>query len=201
MKNKRLAFTILSHIAFAIMYMQRLNLSIAITAMVPPTQQQQHNITQPVRNGGKVSDLDIIRDDRNIFSWNEAQQGLLLSAVYYGYAPMSFPAGVVVNKYGGKIVCGASILASSLFSLLTPVACVSSLTLGIVVRVCMGLSHGFILPSLFVLIGKWATKDGQNRMIALTSAGEETGAIVAFFLGGILSESNVLGKPVSYNKR
>ena len=58
----------------------------------------------------------------------------------------------------------------------------------------MGLSHGFVLPSLFVLIGKWALDEGQNRMIALATAGEETGAIVGFCLGGILSESDILGK-------
>ena len=176
-------FLFLAHLAFAIMFMQRLNLSIALVAMVGS--ENQLNITKE-------------RDEQNTsrakeFAWDEAHQGMILSAIFYGALLSSIPAGVLVDKYGGKIVAGAGLLTSSSFSILTPVAASNSFFALIMVRVCIGLSQGVLFPAMLALLKKWSPTGGKNRMVAMATAGTETGVVIAFFVGGILCASKVLG--------
>ena len=64
---KRHLFVVLTHLAFAIMFLQRLNLSIAIVAMVGP--ENQANITK------EENDRSTIR--LKAFDWDEAHQGMI----------------------------------------------------------------------------------------------------------------------------
>ena len=65
-----------------------------------------------------------------------------------------------------------------------------------VVRVCVGMSHGVVYPGLISLLSNWSPTGGTNRMVAMATAGVETGAVMAFLLGGILCSSKFLGKVV-----
>ena len=108
-------------------------------------------------------------------------------------SPLQLPAGVLVDKYGGKTVCGVGLFLSSFFTLITPLAAKNSFQFVTVMRVCVGLSQGVIYPALLALLRNWSPSGGKNQVVAIATAGTETGAILAFFLGGILCDSNILG--------
>ena len=127
------------------------------------------------------------------FEWTEAQQGVLLSTFFYGYVISQIPGGVIVGKYGGKSVAGIVILTSSVLTLLTPIAADVSFYLISVVRVCSGLAQGMVYPALLVLLRNWSTVGDRNQMVSIATTGTETGAVLAFSLGGVLCDSYFLG--------
>ena len=85
-------FVVLAHSAFALMYIQRLNLSVAIIPMTDSNAKNQTNITKEANALGK-------------FKWNQAQQGIVLSAWCFGSILPKIPAGLLVDRYGGEYLC------------------------------------------------------------------------------------------------
>ena len=85
-------FVVLAHSAFALMYIQRLNLSIAIIPVTDTNAKNQTNITKDANALGE-------------FKWNQAQQGIVLSAWFFGSIPPKIPAGLLVDRNGGEYIC------------------------------------------------------------------------------------------------
>ena len=65
--------------------------------------------------------------------------GLLLSSFFYGYIFTQIPGGWLATKYGGKNLFGGGILATALFTLITPPAARISPYLLASVRILEGL--------------------------------------------------------------
>lgn len=70
-------------------YALRVNLSVAIVAMV-----EKRNVT--LGNGTVVQE--------QYFDWDSNQQGLVLSSFFYGYILTQFAGGLLSNKLGGHRV-------------------------------------------------------------------------------------------------
>ncbi|MEO6211940.1 MAG: MFS transporter [Gemmatimonadaceae bacterium] len=56
------------------------------------------------------------------FGWSQTEKGFVLSACFAGYLLFMYVAGILSTRYGGKRVLGFSVLAWSIFTLLTPLA-------------------------------------------------------------------------------
>ena len=54
------------------------------------------------------------------FGWSQTEKGVVLAAFFVGYLLFMFVAGLLANRFGGKRVIGYSVLAWSIFTLLTP---------------------------------------------------------------------------------
>ena len=65
--------------------------------------------------------------------------GLVLSAFFYGYTGSQIVGGWLANKYGGKYPFGFGILATSILTLLTPVAAAKSIYLLVAIRFLEGI--------------------------------------------------------------
>lgn len=81
------------------------------------------------------------------FSWDEAYQGTILSVFFLGYAGTQLAGGALADRYGGKAVLAAGVVAWSAFTFLTPEAAMLGSATLIGCRVAMGLgevrgSHG-----------------------------------------------------------
>lgn len=59
---------------------------------------------------------------RELYNWDEATQGFLLSAFYYGYVITHLPGGLLAEKFGGKWTLGIGLLITSVATALTPLA-------------------------------------------------------------------------------
>ena len=88
MEWRRPAFVILAHSAFALMFIHRLDLSIAIVPMMEKNTKNRKNVTNWANTLGE-------------FEWDQAQQGIILSAFCYGYVLGQIPAGILSDRYGG----------------------------------------------------------------------------------------------------
>lgn len=58
--------------------------------------------------------------NNDVYDWSQEQQGIILSAFYWGFAITQIPAGILSQRYGGKYVFVLGILLSAVCSLLTP---------------------------------------------------------------------------------
>lgn len=93
-------------------YMLRVNFSIIIISMTASTEKFIGNLTQ---NG-----TDIITDDK--FNWSKKDQGLLLSAYFYGYIFPNLLGGFLSEKFGGRKVIFVGMFLSAIVTGLSPFA-------------------------------------------------------------------------------
>lgn len=105
-------------LGFMFNYMLRVNLTIAIVAMVydhgdvTNTSIADTNATQvPEKNFGPK------------FHWDKFQQNEALGSFFWGYILTELPGGRLAEVIGARRVFGGGMLAASLLTLLTPAAC------------------------------------------------------------------------------
>jgi len=75
------------------------------------------------------------------FSWNEAEQGVILGSFFWGYVITQIPAGIVSQKYGGKWPYGLGLALTAIFALLTPPAARWNKSVLIFVRIIQGVGE------------------------------------------------------------
>nr|CAD7587842.1 unnamed protein product [Timema genevievae] len=72
------------------------------------------------------------------FDWDEELQGHILGSYFYGYMCTQIIGGRLAEKFGAKFVYGPSILATSLLTMLSPMAARFHVYVFIVLRVLQG---------------------------------------------------------------
>ena len=65
--------------------------------------------------------------------------GLVLGAFFYGYVITQLPGGWLAEKYGGKMVLGIGVAATSVLTLFTPLAAETSVWFLVALRAAEGL--------------------------------------------------------------
>merc|ERR1719323_2887104 len=141
-------------LGFANVYAMRVNLSVAIVAMVNNTAIASNssiidNSTCPVSaNSTEGPPPD------GPFAWGAKEQGWILGAFFFGYVVTQLPGGRLAEKNGGKRLYGGGILITSIFTLLTPLAATISLPLFIIVRVIEGFGEGVTFPVMHALLAQ-----------------------------------------------
>ncbi len=144
----RFTLVLLCFGATFVMYIDRVNISVAIIPMA------------------------------DIYGWDVATQGMILSSFYVGYMLMQIGGGRLADRYGGKVVLGAGVLLWSFFTLITPPAAALGLTVLIIARVCMGLGEAVTLPSIFSMISRWFPKEERSKAIAFSVSGISFGTMI-----------------------
>ena len=142
----RHVFALLSFMGFANVYAMRVNLSVAIVAMVNNTA-IAHN-----KSGDNSSSCPVVGNITEIasdgpFDWGEREQGWLLGAFFYGYVATQIPGGRMAEKYGGKMLYRVGVLITAVFTLLTPLAANTSIYFLVFVRIIAGLGEGVTFPT------------------------------------------------------
>ncbi len=157
---QRIILALMAFLGFMTEYMMRNLLSIAITQIAKKTYTNASIISGdvcPIDNETIIDDND--EQDGNAdgyYEWNETIQGVILSSFYWGYIITHIPGGILVERFGGKVLLLAGIVATSVLTCLTPV----SITLGgayllVANRVVMGLCQGFMYAAVFGLLSTW----------------------------------------------
>lgn len=91
-------------------YMLRVNFSIIIIAMTK-------SVTSNVTNGNITDTFD---DDH--FNWSKKEEGLLLSAYFYGYIFPNLLGGYLAERFGGRKVIFFGLFSSAVITGLSPFA-------------------------------------------------------------------------------
>lgn len=149
-------------------YSLRINLSLAIVAMVD-------NKDNP---------------DFPVFDWEKKTQSVLLSSFFWGYLVMQIPASQLAQRFGARLFLAVAMMGTGLFTLLLPVAAIYGDWPAVAVaRAASGLCQGFVFPSCYVLLGKWAPPLERGRFTAFVIGAQLLGPVVMLPVAGMLSSS------------
>uniref|UniRef100_A0A182TKA0 Major facilitator superfamily (MFS) profile domain-containing protein n=1 Tax=Anopheles melas TaxID=34690 RepID=A0A182TKA0_9DIPT len=119
--------------------------------------------------------------DKDFFDWDEHEQGIILSAFYWGYTLSHFVIAFIADRYS-KHLLGLSVLITAVLTILTPLAIdVGGKWLLIMVRVVEGIGEGATFPVLSALIAHWIPASQRGFYGSFVFSGCQIGALV----GGI----------------
>ena len=118
--------------------------------------------------------------------WSQTQKGFILAAFFVGYLLFMFVAGLLANRVGGKRVFGYSVLAWSIFTLLTPPAATLSIAVLISVRIAMGVGEAGLFPATYELFGRCVPPTERARAVAFMLSGVPVGTLIGLMVSGWL---------------
>ncbi|XP_058823150.1 putative inorganic phosphate cotransporter isoform X2 [Topomyia yanbarensis] len=163
--------TLLLFFGLTVAYALRVNLSVAIVAMVDKKAANEHF---------------------EEFKWNEKTQSIILSSFFWGYVVTQIPAGQLAQRFGAKILLLFSLGICSSLAILTPFfAHIGDSKLVIALRIVQGLSQGFIFPSTHTLLSKWAPVSERGRLGTYCYAGAQFGTVIMLAISGFLASSSM----------
>ena len=96
--------------------------------------------------------------------WSMSRQGTVLSSFFVGYLLLQIVGGRLADRFGGKVVLGAGVLAWSLFTILTPPAAFLGFGILIVARIAMGMGEAVTFPSIYSIYGRWVPLNERSRV-------------------------------------
>lgn len=189
----RHTFAFLGFLGFVNVYAMRVNLSVAIVAMVNNTAIDHNNGSHPDTNSTCPVPLQTntthSTSQDGPFDWDEKTQGYVLGSFFYGYVVTQLPGGRLAELYGGKWIFGIGILTTAVFTLITPVAAKYSVYLLIAVRVLEGLGEGVTFPVMHSMLSQWAPPLERTKLVAVIYAGAQFGTVVSLPISGILCDT------------
>lgn len=193
----RFILTIMSFLFMINLYCMRVNLSIAIVAMVNQTYVQENsegaNLTVTevpcvveVVNSTEADDEKLQTD--GVFQWGTKLQGFILGSFFYGYICTQFFGGVMAQKFGSKKLLFTAMSVNSVLCLATPIATkYAGAPILITIRILQGIFQGISFPCTHGIISKWAPPLERSKMITFAYAGCQLGTVLANPICGVLA--------------
>jgi len=183
----RHVFAVMGFLGFANVYAMRVNLSVAIVAMVNNT---------AVSNTSMANSSDTCPVTGNItdsttdgpFDWGAREQGWLLGAFFYGYVLTQIPGGRLAEQYGGKKLYGVGVLITAIFTILTPLAAHIDIYALVLVRVVEGLGEGVTFPAMHAMLAVWVPPHERSRLAGLVYSGAQLGTVLSLPISGYLCD-------------
>jgi len=186
--NARTVLAVMGFLGFANVYAMRVNLSVAIVAMVNNTaiatnNSKMNNNTCPV-----AANITEVPTD-GPFAWGPNEQGWLLGAFFFGYVVTQIPGGRLAEVWGGKSLYGGGVLLTAIFTLLTPLAANTSIHLFVLVRVLEGLGEGVTFPAMHAMLAVWVPPSERSRMAGIVYSGAQAGTVLSLPISGMLCDA------------
>ena len=110
-------------------------------------------------------------------SLTPAEQGLILSAFSWSYALMQIPAGRLIDRFGERVMFGASVLTWSLFTAAT--ALVGSFGGLLALRLGLGVGEAGAYPASAKTVSRWFPLRLRGRATSVYDSGARVGSAVA----------------------
>ncbi|KAH8263506.1 hypothetical protein KR044_010007 [Drosophila immigrans] len=196
----RYVLAILGSIGMAIVYGLKVNLSVAMVAMVNHTaihliQEENKHVTISVDPAQAVEECsppggvsnNTAKVEDGPFDWSEPLQGTLLSCYFWGYLVSQIPLAHVAENFSAKWVMLFSVAINVVCTLLTPVFTTAHYGGLIVMRVLEGVGGGASFPAMHVMIASWAPPSERMVMSTIIYVGTSAGTALSILMSGMLS--------------
>ncbi|PIK36686.1 putative sialin-like isoform X1 [Apostichopus japonicus] len=185
----RLVLVVLLFLANVMTYGMRVNLSIALVAMVKENNTDVHQHYSYCK--GLQNDTHRA-DEAGQFDWDIGIQSVILSSFYYGYLFTQIPGSCTSVYFSAKWTLGLSVFFSAILNFLTPLAANHGYIFLIGTRVLLGLVQGVYFPAVFHLLGLWLPPRERTSSYSFVAAGTCVGSTVFLFISGVLASSNIM---------
>ncbi|KAG5677919.1 hypothetical protein PVAND_007635 [Polypedilum vanderplanki] len=183
---------IMLFMASFVSYMLRVNFSIIIIKMSADTNATTHQSTF-INN----SQLPAFNESTDIYkkhhiedehyAWDKKDQGLLLSAYFYGYIFPNLLGGSLADLYGGRKVIFITIFLSAFITSISPFTADNNFIYMFIMRFILGLLGGCLYPVEHHLISKWSPVEEKGKFVS-TLLGGIFGTLITWPVTGFLSE-------------
>lgn len=200
--SARLNLAFLMFFGFSVVYGLRVNLSVAMVAMVNTTDtesaQNSSVISACPRPAGSENTSDAFLQPVGIpqYPWDSKTQGWLLGAFFFGYLFTQIPGGYLSGHYGGSIFLGSGVLGTAALTMLTPLAAKMGIYWLFALRALEGFGEGVTFPAMMAMWARWAPPLERSRLMTLSGSGGNFGAFVALPLTGYICQT--LGWPAVF---
>ncbi|PSN34790.1 hypothetical protein C0J52_06210 [Blattella germanica] len=175
-------------IGFAVNYMIRLNINIAIVSMVRRQSSKLNNIshssecietpaTEQTANESNTI-LNVTLPDESRFDWDEKQQSLILGGFFWLHWVCQVPGGILAQHYGTKLIFGVSNFTTCLLCYLIPFCASLDFRVLVFLRVLQGFIAGLAWPSMHNLTASWIPPNERSKFV--------TAYMAAFYVTGTL---------------
>ena len=165
----------------AIIYGLKVNISVAIVAMV------NHTAIGANSNGQNTEhNNDTFKDGP--FAWTGTEQGAVLGSYFVGYIPTQIPGGRLAELHSARLVFLASVLLNILASLLTPLASALDHRVLAALRLVAGCGGGCTFPALNVMIAAWSPPQERSSVASICFGGASLGTVISTLTSGIEDE-------------
>lgn len=198
----RCNLAVLMFFGFAVVYGLRVNLSVAMVAMVNYTGNEsigsQISNECPVPNNtfDNSSQSSDQPDGFPKYAWSSTTQGMLLSAFFFGYLFTQIPGGYLSGRFGGSIFLGGGVLGTAVLTLLTPLSAQLGANWLFALRFLEGFGEGVTFPAMMAMWARWAPPLERSRLMTFSGAGSSFGAFVSLPLTGFICHN--LGWPAVF---
>ncbi|XP_028249561.1 sialin-like [Parambassis ranga] len=200
--SARLNLAILMFFGFSVVYGLRVNLSVAMVAMVNATDPQPSENSSIIdacpRPSGTENTSQTLQQPEGIpqYPWDSKTQGWLLGAFFFGYLCTQIPGGYLAGHYGGSIFLGVGVLGTAALTLLTPLAAQLGSYWLFALRALEGFGEGVTFPAMMAMWARWAPPLERSRLMTLSGSGANFGAFLALPLTGFICQK--LGWPAVF---
>ncbi|XP_066993790.2 sialin isoform X2 [Anabrus simplex] len=177
--------------------MIRVNLNIAIVAMVKSRGHDKSNIsqtseclqatTQETIAMNETNGSLLIQNLESRFDWDEHQQSLILGGFFWFHWVLQVPGGILAQRYGTKLVFGLSNWIGCLLAALIPACASINYQAIVVLRVLQGIITGAAWPSMHTMAASWIPPNERSKFVT-AYLGSSVGAAVTFPMCGFLIE-------------
>jgi ACS family sodium-dependent inorganic phosphate cotransporter len=130
------------------------------------------------------------------FGYNSAAQGLVLSAVFWGYLWTQLVGGWMADRFGGHRVLAGGVAIWSLATFVTPLAAGAAFSALLAARVLLGLGEGVNFPSIHSLTARWTLPSERARVLSVNYSGMYVGTVAALSASPLIITS--LGWPALF---
>nr|CAD7394227.1 unnamed protein product [Timema cristinae] len=186
----------LAFLAFSgltLQYSLKVHLSMAIVAMVKHQPGQNVSLSNASIKLANICPCNEINKNtppmhEGEFDWDEELQGHILGSYFYGYMCTQIIGGRMAEKFGAKFVYGPSILATSLLTMLSPMAARFHVYVFIVLRVLQGATSGAGIPAMHSMFSKWFPPQERSKFSSIIFSAIYLGSLLTMGLSGVLIE-------------
>ncbi|XP_065326517.1 sialin-like [Pelmatolapia mariae] len=201
--SARFNLAFLMFLGFTVVYGLRVNLSVAMVAMVnstDPDPDGNHSVINascPPPSGHENTSNNF-QQPAGVphYNWDSETQGWLLGAFFFGYLCTQIPGGYLAGHYGGKFFLGLGVLCTAVLTLLTPLAAKWGSYWLFALRALEGFGEGVTYPAMMAIWARWAPPLERSRLISMSGSGGSFGAFVALPLTGYICQ--MLGWPAVF---
>ncbi|KAH9509804.1 hypothetical protein Btru_045240 [Bulinus truncatus] len=206
--SQRFITAIVTFWGFAVLYLQRVNLSIAMVCMVKApslgnfnssnitflneTYDNQTAFTTTPKSLGYCDSLELkaaAADATGEFEWDKELQGLLLGSFFWGYLVLQVPGGMLSERYGPRRVVMYTMMPAAILGLLSPISARGSPWLFLIIRVLIGVGESALYPAAQALFARWSPPSERSRLVGVSLSGGQFGNALIFPIGGLLCSS------------
>ncbi|XP_076047077.1 putative inorganic phosphate cotransporter isoform X2 [Oratosquilla oratoria] len=190
--GQRHVLALLGFLGFFMVYAMRVNLSVAIVAMVK-SDRHRNTIRLPANDScpapvvEKKSNAEELTGE---FDWDERTQGIILGCFFYGYLLTNFIGGRMAEKFGGRLVFGLGVVLTSALTIVSPLAAHVSTNSFILIRILEGMTEGVTFPAVNSLLASWIPPNERARAVTLIFGGSLFGTVVTLPISGWLCQTH-----------